>query len=167
MLTYISSLKKLQSECTEKLKFHEDLLKKAYDIIDKVQHSGVDWYNGTGILHSDVGASKLYPFYLSLPSSSPPSSLPFPSSPLRFLSSFLPSPLNQVVSLLSLGSFIEVMSQLVKGAGGAEGGGGARETRDDVQKKTLEILNTKLEGTRLRFTEEHVSNGAQHHYNRL
>lgn len=95
----------------------------------------------------------------------PPSSLPFPSSPLRFLSSFLPSPLNQVVSLLSLGSFIEVMSQLVKGAGGAEGGGGARETRDDVQKKTLEILNTKLEGTRLRFTEEHVSNGAQHHYN--
>ena len=89
----------------------------------------------------------------------------FPSSPLRFLSSFLPSPLNQVVSLLSLGSFIEVMSQLVEGAGGTEGGGGARETRDDVQKKTLEILNTKLEGTRLRFTEEHVSNGAQHHYN--
>ena len=67
--------------------------------------------------------------------------------------------------MLSLGSFIEVMSQLVEGAGGAGRTGGVRETRDDVQKKTLEILNTKLEGTRLRFTEEHVSNGAQHHYN--
>ena len=54
---------------------------------------------------------------------------------------------------------------MVEGAGGAGGTGGVRETRDDVQKKTLEILNTKLEGTRLRFTEEHVSNGAQHHYN--
>ena len=50
---------------------------------------------------------------------------------------------------------------MVEGAGGAGGTGGVRETRDDVQ-KTLEILNTKLEGTRLRFTEEHVSNGAQH-----
>ena len=66
--------------------------------------------------------------------------------------------------MLSLGSFVEVMSQLIEGARETGRTGGVGETREDVQRKTLEILNTKLEGTRLHFTEEHVSNGTQYHH---
>ena len=60
-------------------------------------------------------------------------------------SSFPPPP--KVVSLLSPSSFIEVVSQLADGMG------------ENVQRKALEILNSKLEGPRLHLTEEHVSNG--------
>lgn len=50
-----------------------------------------------------------------------------------------------MVSLLSPSSFVEVVSQLAGGMG------------ENVQRKALEILNSKLEGPRLHLTEEHVS----------
>lgn len=53
----------------------------------------------------------------------------------------------KVVSLLSPSSFVEVVSQLARGMG------------ENVQRKALEILNSKLEGPRLHLTEEHVSKG--------
>ena len=66
---------------------------------------------------------------------------------LSFLCTPPSSPPPKVVSLLSPSSFIEVVSQLAGGVG------------ENVQRKALEILNSKLEGARLPLTEEHVSKG--------
>ena len=104
VLSSISSLKKIQSECTEntKLRFLNDLLKKVYDIIDKVQHTALAIADVmAGILHSYVCVNceeNLNPFLSSLPfsplfySSSPPPLLLLSSSspPLFFSSSLLP-----------------------------------------------------------------------------
>ena len=56
-------------------------------------------------------------------------------------------PIVQVISLLSPQAFLDIVYQLVAEDSVAKG---------DIQRKTLEILNSKLEGNRLKFTAQHV-----------
>ena len=53
----------------------------------------------------------------------------------------------QVFSLLSVGSFVIVVTQLL---------GGVRSESIDVQQKAIEIFNSKLESRKLKLQRDHV-----------
>ena len=53
----------------------------------------------------------------------------------------------QVFSLLSVGSFVTIVAQLL---------GGVSPESTDIQRKTVEILNSKLESGKLKLQREHV-----------
>ena len=58
---------------------------------------------------------------------------------------FLPLGSIQVVSLLSVGSFLQIGCQLLS------------ETRGDVQRKSLDMFTAKIEKGEVKLTVEHVS----------
>ena len=53
----------------------------------------------------------------------------------------------QIFSLLSVGSFVTVVTQLL---------GGIRSESIDVQQKTIEIFNSKLESGKLKLQKDNV-----------
>ena len=53
----------------------------------------------------------------------------------------------QVFSLLSVGSFVTIVAQLL---------GGVSPEGTDIQRKTVEILNSKLESGKPKLQREHV-----------
>ena len=65
---------------------------------------------------------------------------------LTFKTNFLVN--EKVFALLSVGSFVAIITQLL--------GGASPESGSDIQRKTVEILNSKLEGGKLKLQREHV-----------